>query len=443
MHSNAVDFQKTGRPVEWHPRFQPAEYPHFMERRNENCYPSRKALGKLYDRTSKQDIEFRPDWDESFDQRILSRVRLDEDILQSARAIKEQYDTSVRRVLRQHNVETEFELWTGFAMSKPVNGTDYKRAEELGSAYETSKHTYRHRCYQAAGGHDPGKIGPFVAAMYTVTEQEMSTALNNFQRQAEDEDEKSIHPRRPDANSMPLISFPWLFHWILIKLALGKEYDPKKTLFAASKRRFESGFDMKHAASLRETTVTAGGSSANEGNAECTEVLPSHSGKLNDGVKEVIVDTISDSQTYAAALATAMETPLPPSPAADSFWKITSEHKLLPDGKEETSEECTSSNDQSPTHTVATGGCMSQGKWVYRVDGAAAPASSHNTSLMLELQDTHGHKDEDSHVKPAVCQRWPRAERGSVDYVGVRDVTDEPEREERSLVDQLIEMGRG
>jgi len=144
-----------------------------MDKRS--SYPSTKTLGVLYNKVSRHTIEFEPDWEHTFDQRILSRYQLGDDLLQTARAVKQQYDLSVRRVLAQHDIATEFELYSGWSMSRQAIGTDYKRQEDLGREYDAIKTRFRELCYEAAGGSDDDKLDKFVAAMYKVTEEEAST----------------------------------------------------------------------------------------------------------------------------------------------------------------------------------------------------------------------------------------------------------------------------
>lgn len=235
MHSKAVDFAKTGEPVGWHEGFQPKNWPHFMDQKK-NIYRSHKALGQIYDKVSGQNLEFIPDQQSDFDQRIITKFELDNDMLKTARDIKMQYDMCVRRILAQHALGTEFELWTGFAMSKPATGTDYKRQEQLGREYDAIKQRFRELCYEAAGGHVPERIEPFVAAIYRVTEEDMKAGSKYDPEVLEGEDEQAADARKQKAIATPLISFPWIFHWVLIRIALGDKYKPSKNVMGQPSR---------------------------------------------------------------------------------------------------------------------------------------------------------------------------------------------------------------
>ncbi|CAH0039248.1 unnamed protein product [Clonostachys solani] len=231
LHSQAVDFPKTGEPVIWNPRLQPRGWPHFMEKKK-GSYHSKKALGVIYDKVSRQSAEFTPNWANSFDERITKKFELSDDMLRTVTDVKKEYDISMRRLLTQHNIKTEFELWTGFAMSKPAVGSDYKMQEVLGKEYETIKQRFREICYQKAGGNSPEKIDPFVAAMYKVTEDQVKTALSLPEASEDNSGEEHIQ-------IMPLITFPWIFHWNMIRITQGDKYGSNESVLAASKLKKE------------------------------------------------------------------------------------------------------------------------------------------------------------------------------------------------------------
>ncbi|KAF4589553.1 suppressor of ascus dominance [Ophiocordyceps camponoti-floridani] len=221
-HSKAVDYPKTGQPAEYRSwDWDPKKWPHFLEKRPSRSYKSTKSLGVIYDSVLSQTVKFQPDFEHGFDQRILSKFELDDATLQEARRIKGEYDMCVRRVLSQHSLATEFELFTTWAMSAPPVGTDYKRQEQLGHEFQSLKMRFREECYKAAGGSDAKKLDRFVAAMYQVTEEEMKAAQDEpLEEQGEADEEKTT---KPQSKSMPLISFPWIFHLVLIRIATGLE----------------------------------------------------------------------------------------------------------------------------------------------------------------------------------------------------------------------------
>src|SRR2546421_7115614 len=48
LHSEAVDFPKTGIPAEFPVELRPSRYPDFMEKPDKPVYESQRILGKLY-----------------------------------------------------------------------------------------------------------------------------------------------------------------------------------------------------------------------------------------------------------------------------------------------------------------------------------------------------------------------------------------------------------
>ncbi|KAM3435756.1 hypothetical protein NHJ13734_005400 [Beauveria thailandica] len=228
LHSQAVDYLKTGVPAEWNrARYQPRRWPHFMQR-NDSMYPSHKALGKLYNRVAEENFDYIPSCEDDFDSRITQRFDFTDEILVSARNLKQQYDVVVRRLLKQFCVATEFELYSGWAMSRPAVGSDYKRQEDLGQQFDTLKQRFREMCIQEAGVAGGSKLEELVAAIYKVTEDEAKDFLAEAEGEGED---LEFSPK-----TMPLISFPWIFHWVLVKIAMGHSYQPSKTSLAAATR---------------------------------------------------------------------------------------------------------------------------------------------------------------------------------------------------------------
>ncbi|KAK4181786.1 putative RNA-dependent RNA polymerase [Triangularia setosa] len=223
MHSIAVDYVKTGVPAQWSRKLSPRSWPHFMEKQR-GSYHSKTALGQLYDMVHTEDFDSTKNYQLPFDRRILTRYMLDQEVLKTARKIKTQYDIAMRRILGMLEIRTEFEVWTGFVMSKPRVGSDYKVQEKVGREAAALKEQFRAECIKAAGDRDFEKLGPFVAAMYQVTCEEMRIAL--YQAcQPHILLDGTTGIRRITARSMPLVTFPWLFPGELGRLATGREND--------------------------------------------------------------------------------------------------------------------------------------------------------------------------------------------------------------------------
>ncbi|KAM0322711.1 hypothetical protein ACHAQA_009302 [Verticillium albo-atrum] len=223
LHSKAVDYVKSGDPAELSRELRARKWPHFMgERRNKNAvYHSYTALGQIYDKV--QDIPFSPLYEKKFDRRILTRFDLDGETLKKARQLKSTYDTAMRRLMAQREVATEFEVWTGFPLSKPRVGNAYKHSEDIGRGAGLLKQTFREEVHKIVGGSAYDQVAPFVAAMYQVTSEEVSIALHR-RREARTiaGDPTALPERKRDMKGMPLITFPWIYHWVLGRIATGQ-----------------------------------------------------------------------------------------------------------------------------------------------------------------------------------------------------------------------------
>ncbi|EEY15962.1 RNA-dependent RNA polymerase [Verticillium alfalfae VaMs.102] len=170
LHSKAVDYVKSGDPAELGRELRARRWPHFMGgRRNKNSiYHSYTALGQIYDRI--QDVPFNPLYEKKFDRRILTRFApIDNAVLKQARRLKSTYDTAMRRLMAQREVSTEFEIWTGFPLSRPRVGNAYKHSEDIGRDAGLLKQSFRDEVHALVGGSGYDKVAPFVAAMYQVT----------------------------------------------------------------------------------------------------------------------------------------------------------------------------------------------------------------------------------------------------------------------------------
>ncbi|KAM0268406.1 hypothetical protein ACHAQH_009987 [Verticillium albo-atrum] len=245
LHSKAVDYVKSGDPAELGRELRARKWPHFMgERRNKNAvYHSYTALGQIYDKI--QDVPFNPLYEKKFDRRILTRFApIDDETLKQARRLKSTYDTAMRRLMAQREVATEFEIWTGFPLSRPRVGNAYKHSEDIGRDAGLLKQAFRDEVHALVGGSHYDKVAPFVAAMYQVTAEEVSIALHR-RREARSVagDPEALPARKRDMKGMPLITFPWIYHWVLGRIATGH----------AKKKRdvvTDNAFDLYHHADL-------------------------------------------------------------------------------------------------------------------------------------------------------------------------------------------------
>jgi RNA-dependent RNA polymerase len=241
LHSDAVDYNKTGSPAKMTRDLRPRMWPHFMEKKHQpkdRIYKSHKILGQLYD--SVERVDFVPNLEMPFDQRILNcEIKVDEDLMHFAKQLKHTYDLAVRRIMAQHEIGTEFEIWSTFVLSHANVSKDYKFHEELGGISSSLRDRFRKECYDKVGGRQFERVAPLAVAMYHVTCNEVTVALAEFQK----DHPASASKVRLNPDKLPLISFPWILPDILGKIALGY-YDEKDEALVGRKNKEQQPEDQ-------------------------------------------------------------------------------------------------------------------------------------------------------------------------------------------------------
>jgi RNA-dependent RNA polymerase len=211
LHSDAVDYNKSGAHARMERSLNPRAWPHFMEKRHKkpsSIYKSGKVLGQLYDAVVTPC--FAPNLEKPFDSRILESPLAagSAPYMEFARNLKAEYDTSMRQIMAQYEIETEFEVWSTFVLGHGCVIRDYKLQEELGGIVGTLRRGFQRQCYDKFGRHD-GPIFSLVIAMYRVTQEQVAAALEarRIEKQQREDHSNVIVPH----TELPLISFPWLF----------------------------------------------------------------------------------------------------------------------------------------------------------------------------------------------------------------------------------------
>ncbi|KAK2757339.1 hypothetical protein FQN54_004853 [Arachnomyces sp. PD_36] len=214
LHSAAVDYNKSGIPAVMGRELQPRKWPHFMEKRfkpKEAIYTSRKILGQLYDIVER--VDFIPKLDAPFDERILDcGIEVGDDLLATATEMKKGYDEAMRRIMAQHEIKSEFEVWSTFVLNHANMSKDFKFHEELGQISSSLRDGFTQVCYEKAGGRQFDNLAPLAVAMYKVTQEQMAAALKKYRKS-----DGTISPDNLD--HLPFISFPWLLRDTLGKIA--------------------------------------------------------------------------------------------------------------------------------------------------------------------------------------------------------------------------------
>jgi RNA-dependent RNA polymerase len=253
LHSQAVDYPKSGIPAVMEHTLRPRKWPHFMEKRHVSpaqIYQSKNILGMLYDQV--QLVDFLPIWEDKFDQRILDAFNPDGALLEKVVEIKASYDDDLKRLMAKHGIRTEFEAFSVFVLEHNQETRDYKFAEEFGRTVGVLKAQYRETCIAASGATsiaDWSRVGPFVAAMYSVSARQMRDALKECNL-TKIVGGQQVPVRKRDAESMPLMSFPWIFHSELGKLATGTKPKPELEAFQAPRTKKHGAFTVEEMESM-------------------------------------------------------------------------------------------------------------------------------------------------------------------------------------------------
>lgn len=210
LHSLSVDFPKTGVAAPMEKRLQRVDgTPHFMEKKG-LTYRSHKILGQLYDAVEK--VKFKPKYQMSFDSRIINAMRPPDNLYQHVKILKGSYDESMQQIMAQHKIKTEFEIWTTFVLDHSKKSNDFKFHEEIGRLSAALKEQYFDEIATLMGGRDLEHLAPFAVAAYQVTQAEVDKALKP------DDEERG---ESEGGTEMPFVSFPWVLHETLTKIAAG------------------------------------------------------------------------------------------------------------------------------------------------------------------------------------------------------------------------------
>ncbi|KAL2425957.1 RNA-dependent RNA polymerase 1 [Exophiala dermatitidis] len=248
LHSKAVDYPKTGVPAEMPRELERNKWPHFMEKRRAPQYKSHKILGQLYDAVER--VAFEPNWEGSFDQRILKHQLPPESVVEEVRRLKKSYDEGMRRIMAQHQINTEFEVWSTFVLHHSKAARDFKFHEEIGQHARTLKEQYYDVLVEHAGGRDFEKLMPMAVAAYHITYDEFRQAQEAVDGSVIDEvfsdaaGSRASSAGGPQAKEMPFISFPWVLQDILGRIARNTVLESESGRDKAASNRDEPSADL-------------------------------------------------------------------------------------------------------------------------------------------------------------------------------------------------------
>ena len=134
MHSDAVDFPKTGFHVKITPDLRPRQYPHYMLKRDKPSYQSEHVIGLLYDQCHsimairRKHVQ---DLDRGFDDQFL--VPGHRNYLEVAETIHDYYRRNIVRLMGEYGISTEAEVVTGhiIQLKKQRRGTLQRENVEI------------------------------------------------------------------------------------------------------------------------------------------------------------------------------------------------------------------------------------------------------------------------------------------------------------------------
>nr|XP_022295826.1 uncharacterized protein LOC111105743 isoform X2 [Crassostrea virginica] len=208
MHSDAVDFPKTGNCVNIVDKLRPKEYPDFMMKKDKKIYSSTKIIGKLFRQCRsihwmQKQHNLNVDAMEDF-----FPLKIDDVTMREAKYQKNLYQNKVLEVLRMYGINTEAEALTGLIQSvKQMNGCLKDEKFKLGQIVkermsqiqkETKKEFYKESRLMSTEQNRNIHFLKKALAWYLVTY---------------DVD----HAEHLDPNR-PILSFPWIVGDILVSL---------------------------------------------------------------------------------------------------------------------------------------------------------------------------------------------------------------------------------
>jgi RNA-dependent RNA polymerase len=206
LHSEAVDYPKTGRPAIFPPELRAHMFPDFMEKPDEKTYRSEKVLGSLYRSIEVDEFELYDNFD--FDNRLYAdgyRV-----YLEGARTLKRAYDADIKGLMNQFGIATEFEVTSGYIVNT-ITKIDRKKprdvAKSVMDAMMPIKRHYR-KLFE----------GEFYDEGTSVVLPEVRSRL---EAKAYAWYYVTYHPSElGDDPSENLVSFPWIVYEFLCEIAI-------------------------------------------------------------------------------------------------------------------------------------------------------------------------------------------------------------------------------
>ncbi|EPX74791.1 RNA-directed RNA polymerase Rdp1 [Schizosaccharomyces octosporus yFS286] len=215
LHSQAVDFPKSGVACSMPRELRPKQYPDFMQKQQSRTFKSETAVGRIYQYTVKfhkkneANWKFDPNVEMVYDDRM-KLPKYKSDYRQIATEVKGRYDFDMRALMNRYDIGSEHEVYTAFIlfndeMKTSVN--EFAVREEIMLLYDNIKKCYKKEYFEKCGLPDNSndqdirdRIDSAVAAAYDVTYDQRSHSIQC-------------------GKEFPLISFPYIFVNVLCRIA--------------------------------------------------------------------------------------------------------------------------------------------------------------------------------------------------------------------------------
>ncbi|KAG0347564.1 hypothetical protein BG004_007468 [Podila humilis] len=150
LHSDAVDFPKTGKPAEMTQELRPKRYPDFMEKPPDRSYTSKRVLGRIFRECGKHETFTPKDADHPLFEELL--VDGYQGYMAGARETKAQYDAEV----------SDLEVVSGFIMGFEImtNKREHDMRKAINDVYAGIRHRYLTELEQEFYGMDLRTVSP-------------------------------------------------------------------------------------------------------------------------------------------------------------------------------------------------------------------------------------------------------------------------------------------
>ncbi|KAF9547522.1 hypothetical protein EC957_008359 [Mortierella hygrophila] len=143
LHSDAVDFPKSGKPAEITPDLRPKKYPDFMEKAPDRTYKSKRVIGRIYRECAGTESFVPKDYRQSFNEAML--IEGYEDYMRDGMVQKALYDQELKSLMNQYGVKSDLEVVSGFITGVDIitNKREYEIRRSIVRAFTAIRTRFR------------------------------------------------------------------------------------------------------------------------------------------------------------------------------------------------------------------------------------------------------------------------------------------------------------